>query len=87
MPKAKFSYQIPDWHDADEWRSVMAYDAEEAAEKAGEIYDSDGDSMLSRDENNDVQVTIRAPDGAASVWRVSAAHHVTYSARKDRDDG
>lgn len=78
----EFQYQIPDWHSADEWRNIKAHDAEDAAERAGDRYDSDGDQMLSRDENNNVVVLVKDASGAVTRWTVSAYHSVNYIAHE-----
>lgn len=87
MPKRRFEFNIPDWHGDDEWREITAMDAEEAAEKAAEYYDDNGDQTLSRSEDNDVAIRVRDAEGVVSEWVGRAVHHVLYYAdAKEKPD-
>jgi len=60
-----FEVFIADYHDDDDGMTVNAYDAEEAAEKAVEEYDSDGDYSCINGE----EVTVRVQDSNGLVKR------------------
>lgn len=53
-----------------DWAEVRAWDADQAAERAAEQYDQDGDYSLSR--GNEVVIELRSPDGDVARFRCSA---------------
>lgn len=67
----------------DEGWEVEAYRAEGAAEAFAEHYDRDCDYPLSCDEDSSEVVTVVAPDGSRSRWRIRAYTTTNYSASEE----
>lgn len=65
------------------WKTFMAHSAEDAAEKAGEYYDTSGDYYLSEDESNSINFAVRLLGSPKVRWfKVNATHSVHYGAEE-----
>ena len=74
----KFEYCIPIYNGEGNWHSIDAYDAESAAEKAGEHYNEDGDYPL-MDDGNPVFVLVREnTESPVQVFKVYAEASISY---------
>jgi len=80
---AEWEWRSDASHSKDDWSSVRARDAEEAAEKAAEKYDQDGDYYLMRNGGDAVTVEIRDPKTLmVSLWKVHGEAIPTYYAKQ-----
>lgn len=73
----EWSWRIDDMHGPDEWGTIHALDAEDAAVKAGEIYDTDEYSLL---RGGEVTVFVRYKGGEVTHWTVSGESVPKYYA-------
>lgn len=77
----KWEVHVPDYHGEDDWSAVFAHDAEEAAERYAEKYDSEGDYTVVG--GSSLTVYVRAaddPDAKVIKYEVSGEAVPRYSA-------
>jgi hypothetical protein len=75
--KTTFEYCIPTYNGEDNWHTIEAFDAEEAAEKAGARYNEDGDYPLMDGETEFVLIR-ENEESPIQIFSVGAEPSIDY---------
>lgn len=78
----RFEGGVPWKDDVTDWHEVYAMDAEDAAEKCAEEFDSDGDYTIIK--HGSGEIWTRDKDGLVQKWDIEAEAVPSYSARQKR---
>jgi hypothetical protein len=74
----EFEWHLDGWHVEDEWETIRATDAEDAAERAAAIYDQDDYSLM---RGNEVTILVRDPrTKEVTAWSCQGEAVPQYSA-------